>query len=160
MKMKTSANKNPIEQLPFLTFSLGGQICALPIEQVVEVVAMVDLVKLPDAPPVLLGMANRHGTVIPMLDMPRIFGQPVLLVTPATLFIVAESPALQVGLVVDEVLQVGYFDASRLSPAPVSQGLVLGVIPDRERLIQVVNLAAVLAASLPADFVVLDEKEK
>lgn len=160
MKMKTSANNNPSELLPFLTFILGGRVCALPIAQVVEVVAMVDLVKLPDTRPELLGMANRHGAVIPMLDMSRIFGQPALTVTPSTLFIVAEAASVQVGLVVDEVLQVAYFDVSQMSPSPVRDGLVGGVIPDRDRLIQVVDLTAVLAASLPADFVVSDEKEK
>src|SRR5688572_8043469 len=98
---------------PFLTFNLGPQRYALPIEQVVEVAAMIEVVSMPDSSPEFLGVVNRHGDVLPMLDLRPLFQQKVTPLTPLTLFIVATYGGQQVGLVVDDVNQVEYFSTER-----------------------------------------------
>ena len=49
---------------PVLTFRLATQQYGLPIDQVLEVAAMVALTTVPDAPPEMMGLANRHGEVL------------------------------------------------------------------------------------------------
>lgn len=132
------------ERMAYLTFYLGQQGYAIPIEQVVEVAAMVELSTMPDTPSALLGVANRHGAVLPMLDLRQVFGKAVTPISPATLFIVAALGDQLVGLVVDEVHQVEYLQADKAASKIGSQRYVDQIISRQDRLIQVVALAAVL----------------
>lgn len=136
-------------RLPFLTFRLGQQSYALPIAQVVEVAAMVELVTVANAPAALLGVANRHGSVLPLLDLRLVFGQPAAPITDSTLFVVAALGTRQVGLIVDEIYQVAYFDAQQLAASPLSEKYVEGILTYRDQLVQIVALPALLASFLP-----------
>jgi len=137
------------QRLPFLTLSLGSQRYALPIEQVVEVAAMVELVKVPDTPPEFLGAANRHGAVLPMLDLRLIFQQTACEITASTLFIVAVHDGQHIGLVVDEVYQVEYLSVEQVSGAAGREKYVQGIVPHHDQLVQIIALSALIAKSLP-----------
>jgi purine-binding chemotaxis protein CheW len=129
----------------FLTFRLAQQEYALPIDDVVEVAVMVEITRLAGAPPVMLGVVNRHGTPVPLLDLRLILEQPAAAINISTLFIVAQHQGKWVGLVVDEVLQVEY-------AAPSAMGntrYIERIISQDRRLIQVISLEAVLTAHLP-----------
>ncbi|MBZ0303245.1 MAG: chemotaxis protein CheW [Anaerolineae bacterium] len=134
-----------------LIFKLDQQHYALAIGQVVEVAAMVDLVATPDVDEVFLGVANRHGTVLPMLDLRPIFRQPVAPVDTSTLFIVARADSQSVGLVVDEVLRIEYFDLSQAARSTSRGSFLQGIVTRGEQVIQLVALASLLAAWLPQD---------
>jgi len=95
-----------------LTLSLGTQAYALPISDVVEVAAMVTLTDIADPRPALLGMANRHGDVLPILDLRRMMNQPTPPITSATLFIVVHHEGNHFGLVTTAVHQVVYLSPS------------------------------------------------
>ncbi|HEX2907310.1 MAG TPA: chemotaxis protein CheW [Phototrophicaceae bacterium] len=131
-----------------LTFTLGAQIYGLSIEAVVEVAAMVELVQMPDAPPALLGMMNRRGVILPMLDLRQVFNQAVVApISTTTLFIVAAHDQHMAGLVVDEIRQVEYVN---LSQQTVTSGKYIhGIINHKGHLIQIIALPAILAAFLP-----------
>ncbi len=135
--------------LSFLTFSLGTQLYALPIDDVVEVAAMVELVQVIDALPEVLGLANRHGEVLPVLDLRPIFRQGKARVNASTLFVVAAHGDQKVGLVVDEVHQVTYFNMQQLVRASTREKYVRGIIPQGDQLIQVIALPPLLAYFLP-----------
>jgi purine-binding chemotaxis protein CheW len=129
----------------FLTFRLSGQDYALPIDNVIEIAAMVEVTRIAGAASSLLGVVNRHGTPIPMLDLRMVLEQPASPVDASMLFIVAQFENRSVGLVVDEVLQVEYTaDWSHESTRYIE-----GIIIQRGRLIQIVSLQRVLTAHLP-----------
>ncbi|MBI5670679.1 MAG: chemotaxis protein CheW [Chloroflexi bacterium] len=130
-----------------LTFSLGSQVYALPIEDVVEVAAMVELVTLPDAAPEILGVVNRRGQILPMLDLRRIFKQPAAPVSSANLFIVAAHAGKMAGLVVDEVRLVEYVNS--LENLSTSGKIIRGIINHKEQLIQIISLPMIMATYLP-----------
>ncbi len=96
-------------ELIALTFQLGDHVYALALDHVVEVNAMVELVTISDSPPEMLGMANRHGELIPIIDLRPIFGLSPLPIGLNTLFIVVQYGATLFGLVVDDVHRVEYF---------------------------------------------------
>lgn len=98
--------------IPFLTFRVGSYTYALRIEEVLEVVGMVETIPIASAPLALVGVVNRHGEVIPLLDLKQILTQIRSTITSNTLFIVAKSGQNQFGLVVDEVYQVKYISPS------------------------------------------------
>lgn len=126
------------ETVPILTFIIGEQTYALPIADVVEVVAMVALTPSTDPRPELLGFANRHGHPLPVLDLRPMLGYESKPVDAETLFIVVRQAAHLVGLVVDEVQQVAYI--------PKAQNSVRGIISYKNRLVQVLALNTLLAA--------------
>ncbi len=144
MLKKTPAAKDSLDAI--LTFSLGAQLYALPIEDVVEVAAMVERTIVPDARPELLGVVNRRGQILPLLDLRLVFHQPAAPVTSATLFIVASHADKLVGLVVDEVQQVEYIPAAEKTRT--SAKIIRGMISHKEQLIQIIALPVIMATYL------------
>jgi purine-binding chemotaxis protein CheW len=142
-----NSQRNPeATRLPILTFSLGDHLYGILIEDVVEMSAMVEVTPLPDAPPEVLGIINRHGAMLPLVDLRLVFKQPAAPVTSASLFIVAAGGSQQIGLVVDEVHQVEYVDALQMNDAPASARYLHGVISHQSALIPILALPPLLAA--------------
>ena len=135
--------------IPYLIFRLGSQQYALVVDQVIEVAAMVELVTMPHTPPAVLGIANRHGQVLPILDLRHVFDQPVAKIDIATLFIVAQYDDRQIGLVVDEVQQIEYFDASLVARSASAQTHIQGIATHEGNLVQLIALPSLIAAFLP-----------
>jgi chemotaxis-related protein WspB len=138
------------DRLPLLVFRLGDQHYALPVAQVIEVAAMVDLITLPETTPEVLGLANRHGDALPILDLRRIFEQPPQPITTTCLFIVARAMSSQmVGLVVDEVAQVSYIERSNLRAARGTGRYIKQVASGDHHILQVIDLQIVIDVHLP-----------
>jgi purine-binding chemotaxis protein CheW len=136
-------------EVPALLFMLGAQEYAILIEDVTEVTALVEVVTVTDSRPEILGVVNRHGAVLWMVDLRRVFNQPTKDLDISTLFIVAQRGATQIGLVVDEVRQVDYLDLSQLQSAPATSDTILGIITHGERLIQLISLSPLLMKYAP-----------
>ena len=58
----------------FLTFRVGGQLYALPAEQVAEVIRLPAVARVPQAPRGLLGLANLRGNVLPVASLQGLLG--------------------------------------------------------------------------------------
>ena len=129
--------------VPVLLFTIGDGLYALPIDDIVEVAAMVELANLADAAPEILGVANRHGAILPMLDLRRVLKQDAASVTPSTLFIVVEHGGRRAGLVVNDVQQVEYINAAQFEASSVPGRYIRGIISYESQLIQVISLPAV-----------------
>lgn len=136
--------------LPLLTFLLGDLHFALLIEEVVEVAAMVEVRALPGANPGIIGLINRHGHTILLLDLRVVFGLSASSLTSETLFIVAQGGGAQVGLVIDVVQQVEVANALQLSDLPTSGKYIRGIINYNGRLIPIVDIQPLLADFLTA----------
>ena len=137
-------NVNKRQQLAILTFRLANQYYALPIMNVLEVAAMMSLTKIPNAPEELLGIANRHGEVLPMLDLRIAFSLEAAPIDLSTLFIVAQSDDLRVGLIVDEIFQVKYIDQRAIQEAHGAGDYISHIISDNQTLYQQMTLQALL----------------
>jgi purine-binding chemotaxis protein CheW len=130
---------------PALTFNLGDQQYALMIEAVVEVASMIELTTVKDAPPELLGVVNWHGEVLPMLDLRRVFGQPAAAIGTHSVFVVGQHQGQKIGLAVDEIHQVDYFDLSQLSDPHAAGKYIRGIISYKGQLIQIITVAPLAA---------------
>ena len=112
-----------------VTFGLGEAFFALPIAPVLEILDMRDVAPLPRAPAHLLGLIDRRGVSVPVVDMRRLLGQPAQDTTLDTRIVVlgvdhapaavvpqpdsdARAPTQGVvGLRVDRVIEVTTLDA-------------------------------------------------
>lgn len=134
---------------PLLTFRLANQHYALAIEQVLEVAAMVAVTTMPDAPPEILGLANRHGDAFPIIDLRQVFRLPAVDLTVSTMFIVADVKNQHIGLVIDEVFQVKYIMEEALKPTHGAGRYVTHIVSDGDVVFQLIDITPLLVTYLP-----------
>lgn len=85
---------------------MAGRPCAIPCSNIVEIIPRVKLSPLPDAPAAVLGVINLRGRVVPVVDVRARLAQ--VSVTPDGYqhLVIVETHDRQVGLAVDDVLDV------------------------------------------------------
>jgi purine-binding chemotaxis protein CheW len=135
--------------VPVLTFRLDQQEYALPVDEVVEVAALVELTQVNGAVPEMLGVANRHGAVLPVLDLRRVLETPAVPLDSTTLFIVGQHEDQMLGLVVDEVQQVEFIPPDTAHKSSTSGRHIRGIISYRQRMLQIIELASLVNEYLP-----------
>ncbi|MFQ3646021.1 MAG: chemotaxis protein CheW [Anaerolineae bacterium] len=132
------------ERVPILAFEVRQRRYALMIADVVEVAAMVEIVPLPDAAPGVLGVVNRHGEMLPLLDLRLVFYGEAAPVDASTYFIVVEKPGQRAGLVVDAVDVVKYVPSTAFQPVPENR-FVRAMVQHEDDLLQVLDVQPLFA---------------
>ncbi|HAE22530.1 MAG TPA: chemotaxis protein CheW [Spirochaetaceae bacterium] len=107
----------------FLAFGMDGEIFAIPVFKVREVLEYLRPVRLPKTAAFLKGIINVRGTAIPVVDLRVRFGMPELPVSKDSAIIVTEisregEASLVIGALTDEVHEVIELDEGSLEPAP------------------------------------------
>jgi purine-binding chemotaxis protein CheW len=147
VKRDASSSAGPAgDDRRFIAFRLAGVTHALPAENVREVLSMVLITPLPDAPPWLTGVINLRGTVIPVIDLRIRIGVPAAQIDLGTPILVADDNGRAIGLIADGIDQIIQVPASSIQ-APDDlmnrSALVEAVVQDGPRLIVVIDLGAV-----------------
>jgi purine-binding chemotaxis protein CheW len=136
-----------------VAFQVEGRSYALPLEQVVEVLRMVAVTPVPDAPAWVAGVVNLRGKLIPMIDLRPRFGAAPTVPDPTHVFVVAQAGGRTAGVLADwvqDVVHVAGIATQRRQDAGGSDGVVAGlarsaagvvVILDLERLLDEANAA-------------------
>jgi purine-binding chemotaxis protein CheW len=75
-----------------------------------EVLMLEGHTRVPGAPPHVLGVVNRRGTVLPILDLRPLLSLPPRPIQPGARALVVQSEDVQVGLLVDRVLGLEAFE--------------------------------------------------
>jgi purine-binding chemotaxis protein CheW len=137
-----------------LIFRVDGREHALSVENVVEVVQMVAVTPMPEAPSWVNGVINFRGRVVPLIDVRGRLGAPTLETDLATPIIVIQSGAVAAGLVVDEVLEVltARSDSMGLAGPIAAASVVSGVVREGDRLITVLDLDRLCDGSVDLSF--------
>ena len=117
-----SATEDGADKL--VVFLLAERRYALALAAVERVLRMVALAPLPKAPPIVLGLVDLRGEVVPVLDIRRRFRLPERSPRPGDQLIVARTRRRRVGLVVEAVEDVIERPAGeRIAPDAVAPGL-------------------------------------
>ncbi len=94
----------------YLTFSLAGEEYGISILKVKEIIGMMPITYVPQAPGYVKGVVNLRGKVIPVIDLRLKFGIEPIDYTERTCIIVVEigslSKMIAMGIVVDSVSEV------------------------------------------------------
>ena len=104
------------EDAQLLTFKLDDQEYALPIANVVQVVRIVAITPMPEAPDIVKGVINIRGKVIPVVDTHRRFGLPARPYDLNTQLLIAQNDGHMMALIVDLVSEVLTMPASGIEP--------------------------------------------
>jgi len=109
-------------QSQYLTFLLGGEIFAIPILNIKEIIEYGSLTTVPMMPEFIRGVINLRGSVVPVVDLTVRFGRKTTPVTKRTCIVIIEIESdgdrQDVGVVVDTVNEVLEIPRSEIEQAP------------------------------------------
>jgi purine-binding chemotaxis protein CheW len=98
-------------------FRVGKEYFGVPIGIVHEIVRMMDITVVPDAPTFIEGVINLRGKIIPIVDLRKRFAEPAEQ-NRRNRILVAELDGHNVGLVVDSANEVLKVDPELIEPPP------------------------------------------
>lgn len=106
----------------YLVFSLSGEIFAIDILQIREIIEFGSLTEVPMMPPTVRGVINLRGAVVPVIDLSARFGRNTTAVGRRTCIVIVEisqdGETETLGVLVDAVNEVLEIPASEIEPAP------------------------------------------
>jgi purine-binding chemotaxis protein CheW len=112
----------PSAESQFVTFSLGDEIFAVPVDVVREILDHEEPFRIPHGPDYLLGLRDVRGQGVPVIDLRLRLGMSGTVRTPHTRMLVLDVPVadrvLALGLVADRVFEVVPFRGEQIENAP------------------------------------------
>jgi purine-binding chemotaxis protein CheW len=116
------ASGAPEETHQYLTFVLAGEVFAMGILAIKEIIEYANLTEVPMMPEYVRGVINLRGAVVPVIDLSVRFGKPSSPVTKRTCIVIIEIVASGerhvFGVVVDAVNAVLDIPAAEVEPPP------------------------------------------
>jgi purine-binding chemotaxis protein CheW len=139
----------------FLTFTLQGEVFALGILAIKEIIEYSSLTSVPMMPGYVRGVINLRGAVVPVLDLSIRFGRTPSPVTKRTCIVIVEivtaGQAQDLGLVVDTVDSVLEISGADIEPPPsfgarIAASFIEGMGRVNDRFVILLNTDSMLAA--------------
>ncbi|SFR05454.1 chemotaxis protein CheW [Desulfoscipio geothermicus] len=128
-------------------FELADQLYALPIQDTQEIIRMTDITNVPNTRDYVEGIINLRGSIVPVINLNRRLGLSVKDYDDSSRIIVVEYSGQKVGMIVDNVHEVGRYTSDEVDP-PVVDGdnvdFISGVVKKGDDLWLLLNLAKVL----------------
>jgi purine-binding chemotaxis protein CheW len=140
----------------FVTFSLGEEIFAVPVEVVREILDHEEPFKIPHGPEYLLGLRDVRGQGVPVIDLRLRLGMSRTERTPHTRILVLDVPVadrvLALGLVADRVFEVVPFRKEQIETAPDigvrwRSDYIAGVVRRETGFVVIIDLARLFSDS-------------
>lgn len=140
----------------FVTFSLGEEIFAVPVEVVREILDHEEPFKIPHGPEYLLGLRDVRGQGVPVIDLRLRLGMSRTEKTPHTRILVLDVPVadrvLALGLVADRVFEVVPFRKDQVETAPDigvrwRSDYIAGVVRRETGFVVIIDLARLFSDS-------------
>lgn len=139
----------------YLTFRLDGELFAIEVAQVREILELSQITRVPDAPAYLRGVVNVRGSSIPVVDLRAKFGLAAATDTVNSRIVVMEveldGELTVVGGLADAVTDVIEMELANINPPPRIAGrwrsaVVRGMGKHGDRFVIILNLEALFAA--------------
>jgi purine-binding chemotaxis protein CheW len=134
----------------FVTFALEGEVFALNMAPVQEIIRVPEIVKVPKSSSSLMGLANLRGKVLPVINLRKVFGLADKSLDEANRVIVVDLGQV-LGFLVDNVYSVIEVEETKIESAEDIQSIVKsdflkGVIKDvgRFKMVMMLDLEKVV----------------
>jgi len=140
----------------FLTFMLGNESFAVPVENVLEVLQKQTITRVPKTPPHILGIINFRGDILPVFDTRQKFNQSSKNQEEARIVVVFEikegSDKTTIAATADAVKDVIEINHSEIKPVPelgldYDSRFISGAIRRNETFILMLDIKKVFSAS-------------
>jgi len=109
------------EPQQYLTFMLGGEVFAIGILHIKEIIEYGSLATVPMMPECVRGVINLRGAVVPVMDLSARFGRPPSVIGKRSCIVIVEAGGEEkqvLGMLVDAVNAVVEIAATDIEPAP------------------------------------------
>jgi len=141
----------------YLTFSLANEEYGIGILKVKEIIGMMAITAIPQAPDFVKGVINLRGKVIPVIDLRGRFGMETINYTERTCIIVVEivrgGSSVSMGIVVDAVSEVLNIKATEIENTPT-----FGVKLNTDFILGMAKINNDVKILLDIDLVLMDER--
>lgn len=134
----------------FVTFALEGEVFALNMAPVQEIIRVPEIVKVPKSSSSLMGLANLRGKVLPVINLRKVFGLADKSLDEANRVIVVDLGQV-LGFLVDNVYSVIEVEETKIESAEDIQSIIKsdflkGVIKDvgRFKMVMMLDLEKVV----------------
>lgn len=143
------------QEVQLACFRVGGEIYALDIMKIREIIKPQKLTPVPKAPVFIEGVINLRGAVIPVVDLRRRFSQAMESQKKMRVIICSLAGKI-IGLVVDEVMEVRSFTRREIQPAPQymkgrDADFFIGVCRIHGELVMILDLERILSTDEKID---------
>ena len=151
--------------MQYVTLGIGDDIFAIEVAQVHEIVELGTVVRLPSAPPHVMGMIDLRHRAVPLIDLRVKLGLSPIQPTPETrvlaLDVEVDGRLLVLGLAADRVFEVSDLADCEIGPAPDigmrwKSDYIRGVGRRGEQFVIIFNLSRLFSN---ADVVAIDEAD-
>ncbi|MES2663005.1 MAG: chemotaxis protein CheW [Pseudomonadota bacterium] len=142
------------EEVQYLTFLLGGEMFAIGILGIKEILEYGNLTTVPMMPSFVRGVINLRGAVVPVVDLSARFGRADSEISRRSCIVIieadSESGKQDVGLMVDAVSAVLEIPTSDIEPAPsfgskIRSDFISGMAKVNNKFVIVLNVDRVLS---------------
>jgi purine-binding chemotaxis protein CheW len=116
--MIENESNQEVKNFRFVKFKLNNEWYGQDITYIHEVNKVQSITEIPASPDYIVGVMNLRGRVIPVMDLRRRLGMPLMEITKETRVIVTGLLGSVLGLMVDSVYQVSEISTSRISKPP------------------------------------------
>lgn len=136
-------------RLALLLFRLGPrQVFGINVFKVQEVIRRPRLSSMPSSHPLVAGVADIRGRVVPVIDLHRAIGGPSVTEASAAHVIVAEYSRSVQGFLVQAVDRIIHVDVATVQPPPETgtESFLTAITRYGEELVEIIDVEKVLAA--------------
>ena len=136
--------------IQIVTFKLAEEEYALPISEVLEIVRVGEITRVPNSKKHIRGVVNLRGKIVPVVDLRRRLSLGEAAIGKENRIIVVENGPKALGLLVDRVDNIHKISSSEIEEPPeevakTHNNSVVGVAkPDEERLVFLLDLEQAL----------------
>jgi purine-binding chemotaxis protein CheW len=139
----------------YLTFMLGGEVFAIGILHIKEIIEYGQLTTVPMMPDSIRGVINLRGAVVPVIDLARRFGGRRSDVTRRSCIVIleleSEDETQVIGVVVDAVNEVLEIAPAEIEPPPafgarIRTDFIAGMGKVQDRFVIILNVDNVLSS--------------
>lgn len=125
-------------------FSLLGERHAVPKQEVEDVIAFKPCRALPDVPPIVIGVAEHNGEILPVVDLAMMFGRRSV-TTPAWRMMLVSNGDFRALVITETVFKERRLalDIHRAVPIHLPHNLMYGCYPDAEAVRLILNVEAI-----------------
>ncbi len=138
----------------YLTFKLGNETFAANVANVLHILGMPEITKMPNSPDYVLGVMNLRGQVLPVIDPHPRFKIDPQETTKDTCVVVLEitenDEKFQIGSLMDSVQEVIEINEDEILPPPelgteYDSKYITGIIQKGEKFILILNITQVFS---------------
>lgn len=141
-----------IDRATLVTFTVGADTLAAPVESVERVLRYAAPSPIPAMPEWLEGVISYRNVMVPVIDLRKRFGRDGAATGAGTRIVVFSTQPDWLAAIVDAVTEVVTVDASTIAPPPplvrgLSGAYLLGMVKHKDQVVLVLDAAKVLSAS-------------